>query len=104
MVYSNNNKNIFFLNSFDNCFFTFSKHLTFFSTLITDISNLLIYAFNVNIFYYFTESGRGLMTEEAIMPKDVIISIPQNLLITPKSILDSHLGNFLNRYLFINSR
>ncbi|KFM82051.1 SET domain-containing protein 4, partial [Stegodyphus mimosarum] len=46
----------------------------------------------------FIDTGRGLMTKDSINSGDLIVAIPQNLLITPHKVLKSHLGNFFKRY------
>ncbi|KAF8778810.1 SET domain-containing protein 4-like [Argiope bruennichi] len=46
----------------------------------------------------FPDTGRGLMTEEKICSGDIIISIPQNLLITSELVLKSELGEFFKLY------
>ncbi|XP_054718519.1 SET domain-containing protein 4-like [Uloborus diversus] len=47
---------------------------------------------------YFFGFGRGLMTEEPIQSGDVILSIPENLLISPHLVLKSYLGTFFERH------
>lgn len=42
--------------------------------------------------FHFAETGRGLKTKKSIAPGRTIISIPQCLLVTPRYILDSHIG------------
>lgn len=44
------------------------------------------------------DSGRGLMALKYFKPGDVIISLPENLLITPSSVLSSFLGPVLCRF------
>ncbi|CAL1273957.1 unnamed protein product [Larinioides sclopetarius] len=43
-------------------------------------------------------TGRGLMAGEKILSGDVIISIPQNMLITSESVLNSELGVIFKKY------
>lgn len=48
--------------------------------------------------YTFPDTGRGLMSRETIDPGDVVISIPENLLIKPHMVLGGPLGPYIKRY------
>ncbi|XP_042906229.1 SET domain-containing protein 4 [Parasteatoda tepidariorum] len=46
----------------------------------------------------FKESGRGLMAKERISGGDVIVAIPEKLLITPVKVLSLYLGDYFEKY------
>ncbi|XP_062570926.1 SET domain-containing protein 4-like [Saccostrea cucullata] len=45
----------------------------------------------------FLDTGRGMMTRETLRPGDVIVSIPQHLLITLETVLSSNIGDLIKR-------
>ena len=56
-----------------------------------------IISFVCNLFIY-VDTGRGLMALKYFKPGDVIISLPEKLLITSGSILNSSVGQVMCRF------
>jgi len=55
--------------------------------------------FEVNLFCMLhVETGRGLMALKHLKPGDIIVSIPENLLITSQSVLSSSVGQVIRRF------
>ncbi|KAJ8246684.1 hypothetical protein GJAV_G00254260 [Gymnothorax javanicus] len=46
----------------------------------------------------FTDTGRGLMTTEAIAPGGLVVSLPGSCLITSQTVLSSYLGEYIKRW------
>ena len=55
------------------------------------------HGFALNCLTCLLDTGRGMMTRRPLNPGDVIISIPEKLLITPTYISHSYLGHALQR-------
>ncbi|XP_043927969.1 SET domain-containing protein 4-like [Protopterus annectens] len=47
---------------------------------------------------YFPDTGRGLMTTEPIKAGELIISLPENCLLTTVKVLESYLGDYIKRF------
>ncbi|KAL4233758.1 SET domain-containing protein 4 [Mactra antiquata] len=46
----------------------------------------------------FPTTGRGLMTRKSIRPGEILVSLPQRLLITTQTVLDSDIGKHIKRW------
>ena len=50
------------------------------------------------LFMFYVDIGRGLMALKFFKPGDVIMSLPENLLITTDSVMNSSFGPVLCRF------